>query len=677
MPSNFNLPVGRFPDFHEVRLEVTNHCGYNCFCCPREKMTRSCGRMSLENIQRVVAEIKCIDHPFKLHLVGYGEPLLLSDLPQLARVVKEQVPHASVYTITTLGVKRSREYFEDLLRWFDEVEVSFYGSTREQYLTIHGVDRYDLALHNLEMIQAAARTLDSSAAINIKLNDFTQMPRPTTDAERAAATLLSTQFKKMGFTISSTELHNYGDGRSYTCRNSFEPCSVAWGMRSHILQITWDMKVVPCCFMFNADVVWGDLNKKSLQEIFSSPNRADFLRNLLLGNADLYPACKNCSDNSGGSPGEKSRLIRYLQSREIHMANAHQLQIDPQALFIETYLQMRMADVTGQYAGILIWGTGKHTEFLMDVMSPDQLNQVVGIVDEGTEADRFYQWTRIAPDKIHTIEADAVVISSDLHQCALKGQAETYTSLPVITLYLGLSIEPLLEEKYNRLRAVSRTKWHSWIKTNACERMDAIRAWDIFEESRWRFHLARYRFACSYTEGKRVGDIACGTGYGSEILFKRGAAKSVVGVDLAEDAVTYARKFHADGYIEYIASSGDATGLKDEAFDLLTSFETLEHLPDGKALLAEFYRLLKPDGTLIISTPNDWPLDDNPHHCAEYDFDGFIQALEPWFEVLEVYNQNSGGGSPNNHDQPAGIVETTLRNRDLAECFIAVCKKKS
>lgn len=212
-----------------------------------------------------------------------------------------------------------------------------------------------------------------------------------------------------------------------------------------------------------------------------------------------------------------------------------------------------------------------------------------------------------------------------------------------------------------------------WLLKNRVERMDASKS--FFNVDRRLFHLTRYEFAAEYASGKNVVDIACGTGYGTEILAQKGSAANVVGVDISKEAVDYARRHHLFSSVEYIVASGDATGLPLGSFDLVVSFETLEHVSDDQAILAEFDRLLKPGGRLICSVPNDWPLEDTPCHVRKYDYSAFLALLEEHFDVVTIYNQNSGCDIKFNHGQPVGIVETTDKNRSLAECYLAVCRK--
>lgn len=124
-------------------------------------------------------------------------------------------------------------------------------------------------------------------------------------------------------------------------------------------------------------------------------------------------------------------------------------------------------------------------------------------------------------------------------------------------------------------------------------------------------------------------DCACGTGYGVRILRKIGEATGVIGVDIDDRALAYASERHQVASSSFICSSGDRLPVADRVFDAITSFETIEHVPDDAALIEEFHRVLRADGILIISTPNRWPLEDAPFHVREYDRESFLDVLNP------------------------------------------------
>lgn len=115
-------------------------------------------------------------------------------------------------------------------------------------------------------------------------------------------------------------------------------------------------------------------------------------------------------------------------------------------------------------------------------------------------------------------------------------------------------------------------------------------------------HLARYEFAAGHVQGRRVLDIACGAGYGSAMLAQAGAAH-VDAVDISDQAISHAREHYGSPAIDFqvgdIYSFDGAT-----RYDLIVSFETIEHVDDYHAALRNLARLLRPGGRLIVSSPN-------------------------------------------------------------------------
>jgi ubiquinone/menaquinone biosynthesis C-methylase UbiE len=158
-------------------------------------------------------------------------------------------------------------------------------------------------------------------------------------------------------------------------------------------------------------------------------------------------------------------------------------------------------------------------------------------------------------------------------------------------------------------------------------------------------HLVRYLWAAGAVEGRDVLDAGCGTGYGSALLVERGGARSCLGIDISEEAVTQARSEHGgDGRLSF--EVGDVTALEqsDASIDIVTCFETIEHLP-GEAqpkLLAELARVLRPGGLLLLSSPNreQYP-PGNPHHLRELTADELRALLGELFAHVVLVRQHN------------------------------------
>jgi SAM-dependent methyltransferase len=158
-------------------------------------------------------------------------------------------------------------------------------------------------------------------------------------------------------------------------------------------------------------------------------------------------------------------------------------------------------------------------------------------------------------------------------------------------------------------------------------------------------HGSRYRFAARSVSGRRVLDVACGTGFGAAILLS-GGAKSVVGVDLDWDALRQAQSFRSPKYSLCMA---DAIRLPfvNAAFEVVVSFETLEHIENDEIFVAELRRVLGDRGLLILSTPNALvtrPVDGkprNPYHIHEYSPDELRALLRRHFTNVELRGQRT------------------------------------
>jgi 2-polyprenyl-3-methyl-5-hydroxy-6-metoxy-1,4-benzoquinol methylase len=151
-------------------------------------------------------------------------------------------------------------------------------------------------------------------------------------------------------------------------------------------------------------------------------------------------------------------------------------------------------------------------------------------------------------------------------------------------------------------------------------------------------HLARYRLATRLASGRRVLDAACGEGYGAAMLAAAGAS-SVIGVDIDEQTVAHARSRYG---LDIRAGDVAKLPFADGEFDLVVSFETIEHVPDPDAAIGEFARVLAPDGLLLASSPNAREyLVENPFHEREMTPEEFVAALEARFPtVRSLYQQN-------------------------------------
>ena len=162
----------------------------------------------------------------------------------------------------------------------------------------------------------------------------------------------------------------------------------------------------------------------------------------------------------------------------------------------------------------------------------------------------------------------------------------------------------------------------------------------------FREHAERYKFASRFVKGKRVLDIACGVGYGSEILHSMGQPQSIIGGDISDEAVAYAtQKYAGLTNVRFERMNAEAIALDQESVDVVVSFETIEHLPHVADYLNSINKVLAKGGVYIVSTPNrlvthtEATTVENPFHHHEFTIDELSTLLKKHFTIREVYYQ--------------------------------------
>jgi ubiquinone/menaquinone biosynthesis C-methylase UbiE len=162
-------------------------------------------------------------------------------------------------------------------------------------------------------------------------------------------------------------------------------------------------------------------------------------------------------------------------------------------------------------------------------------------------------------------------------------------------------------------------------------------------------HLHRYALCLSLVKDKQVLDIASGEGYGSSILAKE--AKSVLGVDIDIDAIKTAQsKYEKQDNLKFLVGSCESIPLAKNSVEIVTSFETIEHHDKHHEMMKEIKRVIKQDGTLIISSPNREVYSDksngtNPFHIKELYYKEFKVLLSQYFKYVNIYGQRLATGS--------------------------------
>lgn len=164
------------------------------------------------------------------------------------------------------------------------------------------------------------------------------------------------------------------------------------------------------------------------------------------------------------------------------------------------------------------------------------------------------------------------------------------------------------------------------------------------EEDIYFEHIARYIFAAQFVQNKIALDIACGSGYGSEILLSRGKAMKVLGIDISEEAIKYCNDKYKNENITFSKGNVNSIPIEDNSIDVIISFETLEHVreEDQKKFLEESKRVIREKGIFIISTPNVLESGgQNLFHAKELNRGEFNDLLLTHFKYVKYYYQDN------------------------------------
>lgn len=155
--------------------------------------------------------------------------------------------------------------------------------------------------------------------------------------------------------------------------------------------------------------------------------------------------------------------------------------------------------------------------------------------------------------------------------------------------------------------------------------------------------LAAYEFTRPYLKEKKILDAACGAGQGLLHLYPSlNKTTTLVGLDISKEALLYAKRNGCEKGISFCCGDLSHIPFKKESFDIVLSFQVVEHLSPGESLqryFEEIQRLLKPEGLFFLSTLNRDKTSHglNPFHVKEYRFDEFREMVRRFFPTSEFF----------------------------------------
>lgn len=287
-----------------ISTELTNNCNLHCPQCSSGsgQMTRSRGFMEINLFNEIMTELS--PYLYNVNLYFQGEPMLH---PQFFMFVGNcKVPQK---VVSTNGHFLSVENSDKIIRsGLSKLIISVDGTNQETYSEYRKNGNLESVIEGIENVTDAKKKYSSSLKIELQflVNRFNEHQVP--EIKKLAAKVQATLKLKSMQIINNSDIGSWLPSKrrfrryktyegGYIIKNSLpDRCARLWFNPV----VTWDGKVVPCCFDKNAEYVMGDLNKESFREIWEGPKYTMFRKSILTGR-NMIEMCRNCTSGLRGA----------------------------------------------------------------------------------------------------------------------------------------------------------------------------------------------------------------------------------------------------------------------------------------------------------------------------------------------------------------------------------------
>jgi radical SAM protein with 4Fe4S-binding SPASM domain len=285
-----------------VGIESTNHCNIKCIMCPRgepDLMQRPVGHMPTSLLERIIDQAEFFTEPAWLH--WFGEPLMNPFLFEQIEIAKRKVPNLGISTNATL--LRPRAQANLLQSKLDTIIIAIDGATKEIYEAVRKSERftYEQVKENAEQFLSRRRDLGLKRPFVIlsiivmdltapDLNDFRDywLARGADQVVFKPYVNWGGQYSDVFKDLEVVEKRALLDSpRPHACKLMWES-----------MLVTWDGRVVPCCYDYDAKMVLGDLKTQTLAEVWNGPAYVA-LRQAELEGRNHSELCASCSQAPG------------------------------------------------------------------------------------------------------------------------------------------------------------------------------------------------------------------------------------------------------------------------------------------------------------------------------------------------------------------------------------------
>jgi len=278
-------------------IEPTNHCNLKCLTCPQSMMhTSEKGYMEIGTYRRILEEIEFFS-PMMISLHLGGESLLHEDLPQMIRVAKEKNIEVTLASNATLLTKEKSE--DIIMAGLDGITVNF-SADKEDFEKNYKGAKWEKVCQNIkDFLQIKRKLRKAKPFFSIQIlttnNEIGTIRKNINDLERLFVhspydSIMAEPMHNWSgdFADKSVKDLNYKVNKD---RNRYFPCSHLWSS----MVVRWNGDVVPCCRDLQGGIVLGNVDKRSLADIWNSQELVELRRKHRDFKYHEVSICKNCS----------------------------------------------------------------------------------------------------------------------------------------------------------------------------------------------------------------------------------------------------------------------------------------------------------------------------------------------------------------------------------------------
>jgi radical SAM protein with 4Fe4S-binding SPASM domain len=285
-------------------IESTNACGMQCRMCPRSHMKRSVGFISLELFEKIASQMK-YNKIVSLH--HFGDPLLHPQIGELINILHKYNIQASFSTNPQmLNDKNIAAILDSQL---DRLNISLDGATKETYESLRGgIANYELALEGINrLLKEKLRRKSDKPYILISMIEMKDTEKEVSEFKSRwtpESGINEVQIKPfICWDGTDKDINKMADdshlNKSFKKKQDY-PCFWPYSR----LVILWNGLIVPCCYCYDYQVILGDLNKQTIEEVWNSKTMQNFRKMQIDNNFPEGHLCKLCHEKEGSPPSK-------------------------------------------------------------------------------------------------------------------------------------------------------------------------------------------------------------------------------------------------------------------------------------------------------------------------------------------------------------------------------------